>query len=127
MSTTLPIPRLAIVVGLACALLVALMSGSAVATSVDDKRLAAAEARQAYLASYGTPEPVDSRTASALAQQSYLASYGETTPISPASSDDGTPWLPIAGIAIAGLGLVGVLRPGVRRIRTRRAAARLAA
>ena len=105
---------------IACALLVSLPSGAAVAAA---DPLQAERSQERYYSSYGRPD----RPEAALAQERYLSSYAEpkalTPPQSPAASD-ATPWLPIS-LSIAGaLAILAASATQARRVRIRRRAAR---
>jgi len=105
---------------IACALLVSLPAGAAVALT---DPLADERTRERYYSSYGRPDPPDP----ALAQERYLSSYDDAKPLTPPQSpaaSDATPWLPIA-LSIAGvLVIVAASATKARRVRIRRRAVR---
>jgi hypothetical protein len=98
MFTTRWIHRPTILCAIACALLVAGMTGAAAAAPSDPQ--AAALVQERYYGSFGEPEPL-------------------TVPQSPAPSDD-TPWLPIALVIGAALAVVTASAAQLRRLRVRR-------
>jgi hypothetical protein len=131
--TTRRIHRPAIVVALACALLVSALSGAAVARPVHDSQTRAALAQERYHSSFGEAKPLgrpageakpsDRVIAAALAQERYYSSYGDPEPLappqSPVASDD-TPWLPVALSLAATLAIVAAGAAHLRRLRIRR-------
>jgi hypothetical protein len=115
-----PISRAAALCVIACALLGATFSGTALATS----RVAAARAQGVYYASFRHQEPTSDKAAAAQAQGSYYASFGHEQPLAPPpSSSSGTPWVLVTGLALALLvaaaATVEIRRLGVRRRATR--------
>lgn len=111
-----PIFRAAALCVIACALLGATFSGTALATS----RVTAARAQGLYYASFRHEEPTIDKVAAARAQGSYYASFGHEEPLAPPAPSSGTPWalLLVTGLAIALLVVVAVTvevrRRGVR-------------
>ena len=120
MSITRHLRRPAGLGAIACALLVSLPSGAAVAVA---DPLQAERSQERYYSSYGRPDRPDA----ALAQERYLSSYAEPKPLTPPQSpaaSDATPWLPIS-LSIAGaLAIVAASATQARRVRIRRRAAR---
>src|SRR3954454_4154917 len=84
---------------IACALLAATFSGTAVAAD----GVAAARAQARYYASFGREAPPIDKAAAARAQGRYYASFHDSKPLTPPKShSDETPWLlPVVGLAIA--------------------------
>jgi hypothetical protein len=117
-----PISRAATLCVIACALLGATFSGTALATS----RVTAARAQGLYYASFRPQEPTIDKGAAAHAQGLYYASFGHEKPLAPpASPSSGTPWvLPVTGLAIALL-IAAAVTVEVRRLGVRRRAARV--
>ena len=107
---------------IACALLGAPFSGTALATS----HVAAARAQGLYYASFRHEEPIIDKVAAARAQGSYYASFRDEQPLAPPPSpSSGTPWvLPVVGLMIALL-VAGAVIVEVRRVGVRRRAARV--
>ncbi len=112
-----PISRAAALCIIACALLGATFSGTALATS----RVAAARAQAHYYASFPHEEPTTDKVAAAQAQGTYYASFRHEEPLAPPPSRSSeTPWiLLVTGLAIAllvaAVAIVEVRRLGVRK------------
>ena len=94
-----PIFRAAALCVIACALLGATFSSTALATS----RVTAARAQGLYYASFRHEAPTIDKVSAAQAQGSYYASFGHEEPLAPPPSpSSGTPWvLLVTGLAIA--------------------------
>ncbi|MBV9310559.1 MAG: hypothetical protein JOZ73_07000 [Solirubrobacterales bacterium] len=107
---------------IACALLGATFSGTALATS----RVAAARAQGLYYASLRHEEPTIDKLAAAQAQGSYYASFRHENPLAPPRSpSSGTPWaLAVTGLAIVLL-VAAAVTVELRRLGGRRRAARV--
>ena len=112
-----PISRAAALCVIACALLGATFTGTALATS----RAAAAQAQARYYASFGNEHPTIDKIAAAQAQGRYYASFRHEKPLAPPSSPaSATPWvLLVTGVALTLLVAAGVIvevrRLGVRK------------
>jgi hypothetical protein len=117
-----PVSRAAALCVIACAVLGATFSGTALATS----RGTAARAQGLYYASFGHEEPTIDKVAAARAQGLYYASFGHEKPLAPTPSpSSGMPWeLPVTGLAIALL-VAAAVTVEVRRLGVRRRAARV--
>lgn len=115
-----PIFRAAALCVIACALLGATFSSTALATS----RVTAARAQGLYYASFRHEQPTIDKVSAAQAQGSYYASFGHEEPLAPPPSpSSGTPWvLPVTGLAVV-LVVAAAVIVEVRRLGGRRRAA----